>query len=74
MPVNHGTASAVSPEADGNHGDEQGGDDRIQKADMYVVNSKMLTADTRSELKTYTQQREADGSHEKEQVADESHD
>ncbi len=44
MPVNHGTASAVSPETDRSHEDEQGADGS-QKVDcmLYTVKCQQLT-------------------------------
>jgi uncharacterized membrane protein len=62
MPLNYGTASVLSPEAD-----------ESQKSDMSVVNREMSAADTKSELETDTGQKGADGSHEEEQGADGSH-
>jgi hypothetical protein len=64
MPVNHGTASAVSHEADGSHEDEHGGADGSQKVDVHVVNSEMSAADTMSELESDTGRRRADRSYE----------
>jgi hypothetical protein len=54
----------VSHEADGSHEDEQGGADGSQKADVYVVNTEMSTANMGSELESDTGRREPDRSYE----------